>query len=95
MTRAALNLLLDGLGADGDGLRAAIDAMTNEAIGNPHARSFLAAVEWIAAQDQRTPAERVVAMAELSSLRGRGGVMQLSMQEFTRDWCGWRDDSDA
>jgi hypothetical protein len=43
-------------GDDNDGLRAAIDAVSNEAISNPNARAFLAAVEWICTQP-RTPAE--------------------------------------
>jgi hypothetical protein len=53
--------------------------------------------EWIAAQP-RTVLERVEAIGVLVSLlksaRDRGGVsvVQINVQQFCRDWCGWRDD---
>jgi hypothetical protein len=90
MMNHALNELfndLGDLGDDGDRLRAAIAALENEATGNPNARAFLAAVCWIAEQPP-SPAEKITAMAELSSLRGRHS--SLIHINSLREFCGWR-----
>lgn len=82
---SALDALCDNLGADGDRLRVAIDAIADEATGNPNARAFLAAVEWICAQP-RTPAEKLKALVKLRSLP-RGQVFIPSAAQFF----GWSD----
>jgi hypothetical protein len=83
----ALNKLFNDLGDDGDRLRAATHAMENEANSNANARAFLAAIRWIAEQP-RTPAEKIIAIAELVALP-RGFVHIASLAEF----CGWRPES--
>jgi hypothetical protein len=86
MVSHALNELCDDLAEyDGENLRAAFHAIENEA-DSANARAFLAALGWVAAQDERSVAERLAAMAELLALP-RGHVFIPSMAEF----CGWRD----
>jgi hypothetical protein len=77
----ALDKLCDDLGSDG--LRGAIHALEIEAADNPHAAAMMSALAWIAAQDQRTPAERFGAIAELVSLP-KGNIFIPSAREFFR-----------
>jgi hypothetical protein len=88
------------LGDDG-GWRAALGGLkADAAAGNLNAARLLRQCDWIAAQDQRSVAERVSAISELSSAlrafqdRGGDSIMQINIQQFCRDWCGWRDDGD-
>ena len=86
MMNHALDELCADLGTDGADLRGVFNALENEAGSNANARALLAAIGWIAAQDERSVAERLAAMAELLALP-RGHVFIPSMAEF----CGWRD----
>jgi hypothetical protein len=87
MNPGAFDKLCDDLavldGGDAERLRAAIHAIENEA-DSANARAFLAAIGWVAAQDERSVAERLAVMAELMALP-RGHVFIPSMAEF----CGW------
>jgi hypothetical protein len=86
----AFDRLCDDLGTDlgGDDLRAAFSALAGEDDSN--VRALVAAMQWIADQD-RTPLEKLTAIAELRALPP-GFVHIPSLREF----CGFTDgDSNA
>jgi len=79
---------LGDLGDDGDRLRAAIDAFEIEAGNDVNAAALMENLVWIA-QQPRSVAERVAAMAELLALP-RGRVFIPSAAQFF----GWKTVAD-